>query len=436
MRLKIILSIFIYLLYSNGVLCQNEVLRCDFICWVPTACNGNLTIFNPNGLNNFTEITGPTRQDDLLTELYSVSGSYSVNVPQLICETFKKLSKIGLAQMSLERIDDYSFRSCKELTFIFLWGNNISYIDENAFSENPKLIQLALYENKLKTLPENLFLNQQKLESLSLENNPFTDIPKYLFKSLINLEVLYLKNDQIIDVKPEWFETLGLLRYLDLSYESNRIENLPSKVFEPLKSVTFIGLRDNKLTVIHADSFGILISAPKIDFYNNQINAIDIQFIFNTNASVIYMQKNVCANVSINDSSTSKNLMKTGFRKCFDNYKALGQTSTIPTTVTTISSTTSRSTTVIPSTSTSSSCSSDNWTTRICTIEDNIDEFENNFEEFGENIINLSTDQEKIKVILKEHLNLILENQNKIASLEAIIAGLQEELSNNKGTSN
>lgn len=286
-------------------------------------CSANLTIQNPNGLNNFMEITGPARQNDVFNEVFTVNGSHSINVPQIICETFKNIYRIGLSQIGLERVDDYAFRSCKGLIYIFLWGNNISYIHENAFAENPKLYYLALQGNNLKTLPENLFLNQQELWWLSVEGNPFIDIPKYVFKPLVILEQLYIKRNQIVDVKPEWFETLGMLKTLDLSYDTNQIETLPRNVFNPLKNVTYIGLRYQKLTVIHADSLGILISAPRIDFYYNKINAIDAQFIFNTKPSAIIMDYNLCAKLPIIDNSTSKELMFTGLKTCFDNYEAM-----------------------------------------------------------------------------------------------------------------
>jgi len=323
MSFQLVISIFIVFLHLCGVLCQNEVLNCDFTCRGPTVCSAKLTIINPNGLNNFTEITGPARQNDIFDEVFTVSGSHSINAPEIICETFKNIYRISLTAIGLQRVDDYSFRSCKGLIYIFLWGNNISYIHEKAFSENPKLYYLALQGNNLKTLPENLFLNQQKLEWLSVEGNPFIDIPKYIFKPLINLSQLYLKRNQIVDVKPEWFETLGMLKTLDLCCKTNQIESLPRNVFNPLKNITYIGLADNNLTVIHADSFGVLISAPKIIFYGNKINAIDVQFIFNTGASKIDMEYNLCAKVAISDNSTSKELMMTGFKTCFENYKAM-----------------------------------------------------------------------------------------------------------------
>ncbi|CAG9798449.1 unnamed protein product [Chironomus riparius] len=428
MGTKFILTLVIVFLHLCGVLCQDEILNCDFTCRYPTVCSANLTIFNPNGLNSFNEITGPARQNDVFSEVFTVFGSHSTNVPQIICETFKNIYRIGLNQIGLERVDDYSFRSCKGLIYIFLWGNNISYIHENAFAENPKLYYLALQGNNIKMLPENVFLNQQKLEWLSLEGNPFIDIHKYAFKPLIILDKLHIKRSELVDVKPEWFETLGMLTFLDLS--TNLIETLPKKVFNPLKNITYIGLIHNKLTVIHADSFGILISAPRISFYSNKINAIDVQFIFNTGASTIDMEYNVCAKVTISDNSTSKELMMTGFKTCFENYKAMSEMTTLPTTITTDSTTTQSSTLPTSSSTLPPGCTNENWIERICKVEEKFEEYETIFNEIEEKMENLTKNQNGMLRSLEDQQSQVTENKNEIISLNEIISILRKDLDN------
>ncbi|KAL7043478.1 hypothetical protein ACKWTF_001532 [Chironomus riparius] len=353
MNFKVCLSILILSINCCSILAQSEILSANYTTSYNNLC-AYLTVNNPNGLNNFNDITDVDhmtgKSDDDVKYVYRVTKSVSRNIPSIICEKYKSATTIDLQSMGVERIDDYSFRGCKNITYIYLYGNKITEVHEKSFSENLLLQSLSLTSNKLTTLPDNLFVNQEKLENLQLDNNLLLNLQNNIFRPLINLKSLYLRNLQLTTAKPEWFETLGMLKTLDL--QSNLIEELPKNIFNKLVNITYISLRYNKFKVLYADSFGYLLSSPNIDLYSNKIYAVDEQFIYNVGPSSIDLQSNICGEKRISDTSVYRVIMRTALKGCIENYYTfIGQPSTTTTTeVSNPSLTTQEGSTLNPST--------------------------------------------------------------------------------------
>jgi len=136
---------------------------------------------------------------------------------------------------------------------------------------------------------------------------------------LINLEDLRLSYNNISRIFSDSFESLEKLTYLSLSY--NQIEELPKNVFNSLKQLLRIDLYNNKLKVIH--SFGVLPKLTSVYLYNNQIDAFDQDLIDDSGVTRLDMSNNLCANLSIIDSSASRQQMRMQLLKCFENYANL-----------------------------------------------------------------------------------------------------------------
>ena len=299
-----------------------QVLSCSYRNDANKGYTCGLTIQNPNGFNNFTEIggthlAGKTNED--VQYVLGVYGSNTTNIPSIICEKFQNATGIELRIIGIDNIDENSLKNCKQLTYLELYGNKISKIDEKSFIENLELQTLYLNGNQLTILPENVFANQHKLITLWLDINKITDLPENIFISLRNLDRLDLQNNQIKNLRTKWFENLENLNYLVLS--NNQIEELPRNVFSSLKKLPIIFLHHNELKVIH--SFGILPNLTEVLLYINQINALDEKFIDNIGVELLDVRLNLCANVNIFDNSTSKQSMRSKLQKCFDNYKVL-----------------------------------------------------------------------------------------------------------------
>ncbi|KAL7043462.1 hypothetical protein ACKWTF_001520 [Chironomus riparius] len=142
--------------FGQNLFCYYRIIN-------PFAYVCDLLIQNPNGYNNFTEIRGthlPVRWNEDVTTILRATSSISINAPSIICNTFINARDLDLFGIGIERINEDSFRNCRNLRQLELGGNKIVEIEERSFSNNPLLDNLSLQGNRLTTLPANIFVNQ------------------------------------------------------------------------------------------------------------------------------------------------------------------------------------------------------------------------------------------------------------------------------------
>lgn len=325
MELKPFLLFLILLASSQVNLAQDEFLSCNYQM-VGTRYVCFLSIYNPNGLNNFQGINGTHLQnktnEDVVGFASSTGTSISTNFPSIICETFPNLLSISFVA-GMQRINDYSFRGCKIVDSILLPFNQINVVDERSFYENTELQIIDLSENLITEYPENLFINQKKLMLLRLVNNGIRDLPLNLFQPLRNMLLLDMSRNRLSILRNEWFEPLENL--IDLNLSENQIEELPPNIFSYSQILNQISMFDNLIRVIHSNSFGVLPSLGYIRLQHNRINAIDELFINNTGISFMQLQNNLCVNMVISDETLERLTMRENLRKCFENFQNLPQ---------------------------------------------------------------------------------------------------------------
>lgn len=306
----------------SGIFGQEEFLNCDYYVELTNEYTCPLKIFNPNGLNNFTDINGthvPGKCDDDVQIVSVFIVSTTPIIPSIICEKFKNVKRLSFSFGGLVQIDENSLKKCRNLTNFQISNNDIEdRLDENAFIENFDLLELYM-ETHLPALPENIFRNQEKLEILVLRYNEFTDLPQNVFKTLKSLKVLNLDSNLLTTLRAEWFEPLEKLEVLSFAY--NQLEELPANIFSSLTNLKAIALLENKFKVIHSDWFGILPNLESILLQKNQIFAIDEKLLDSTGVNDIAMLRNVCADKNVVDNSDTKGLIRAVLRQCFDNYQ-------------------------------------------------------------------------------------------------------------------
>ncbi len=285
-------------LFSSVARAQEPFLSCDFLPpFSSVIYDCILTIHNPNGLNNFTEIDG-IHQDGLVnddvTVLRGVNG-VSTNIPKIICDTFPNLLLFEFINTVASEIDDSSFEKCSQLTDLRLRWNRISSITSNAFSSLRDVINIDLSFNLLTTLPGDVFANQGNLVTLQLGSNVLQDIPVDLFRSLENLNLLDLAmsnlNESIsqllvtnrrldtlvlssnrLSVLEDSFVGLEFLRFLGL--EHNNIEEIPNGTFASTPNLSWLSLWGNNFTDLSEDSFPNLGQLTYLDIRANPIKRI------------------------------------------------------------------------------------------------------------------------------------------------------------------
>ncbi|XP_037025156.1 leucine-rich repeat-containing protein 15-like isoform X4 [Bradysia coprophila] len=235
----------------------NQVYRCD------------LSINNPNGFDNFTEIGGIHWEGftDADVSLIAVDSGTTRNVPQIICATFPNIISFSMSGVQLTAINDDAFSGCSQIRRLYLYSNRINSISENAFVNLREVNYIGLDTNILTTLPENVFKNQRNLTDLSLSWNSLSELPTGIFRPLENLEYLSVGHNNISAVNREWFSTNSKLVFLYLP--GNRI-NLTSDNFAHLQqSLEYLNLGSNGISDIPTGAFAGLANLIDLLLYNN-----------------------------------------------------------------------------------------------------------------------------------------------------------------------
>lgn len=291
------LKVFSLLLLSFPVIfAQNSFLQCAYII-LDGIYTCDLTIQNPTGLNNFTDIRGNHRENYSDQDVMGVRSVIGVtpNFPSIVCEKFQNIRAINILAIGVQRIHDYSLRNCSLLVSFTSILNAFTEIDENAFIGNPELYELEINFSDLSTLPENVFSNNQNLNLLTLNRNyAFTTLPQNIFRPLSNLRELTLIH--------------------------SILEELPRNVFAPLTNMTRLLLGHNRLNIVHSDPFGHLPGLTFISLWNNQVEAIDERLIDNTGVSTLEMPFNNCASGTFVDNTPLRINMRSALARCFENY--------------------------------------------------------------------------------------------------------------------
>jgi len=245
-----------------------QQVRCNYIFNEVYMCQ--LSVTNPNGFNNFTQIYGThlPGMGNTDVELVQWASGSSPILPQIVCDLFPNTGYLSLYGAGLTRVDDTSFRGCRNVKDISLQMNSISSITVNAFANNRAVEHIGLSLNNLATVPENLFANQQNLQDLMLGNNPLQSIPDGLFRPLVNIEYIHLESLGITEINNQWFANNTNLHFLD--FRANRIVLTPNS-FVGMESLIGLNLEDNAITEIPDGSFAPLQNLEELLFTKNQV---------------------------------------------------------------------------------------------------------------------------------------------------------------------
>ena len=99
-------------------LVQTAFSGCSYVTYNTYGYSCDLTIQNPNGQNNFTDISGGHawfRGDGNVQAVFAESGSYSIIVPDVICNKFYNSVWLILGSIGIKVVDNFAFRNCKNL---------------------------------------------------------------------------------------------------------------------------------------------------------------------------------------------------------------------------------------------------------------------------------------------------------------------------------
>ena len=115
---------------------------------------------------------------------------------------------------------------------------------------------------------------------VSLHNNPLITLPASTFTGSSNLREIDLRNNKLTTLESDLFD--GLSNLQDLQLSGNQLNTLPSDIFDGLFTsatplnhswLLSIDLSDNQLTALHADLFDDKPRLEELDLSGNQVTS-------------------------------------------------------------------------------------------------------------------------------------------------------------------
>ncbi|XP_070492487.1 leucine-rich repeat-containing protein 15-like [Chironomus tepperi] len=312
MEIKILLVLFAFIgsTVSQRVSCDYELRtvngRQSYTCY--------MTIDNPNGWNNFTQVEGfhyPGMNNVFVTAIVrNTLTSSTPNVPEIICQQFPHVTYIDMSFLQLQEVGENTFRGCRNLDWLRLYYNRIPSLPENLFIHNRHLTYIDLDSNLFTTFPENLFANQLALQALDLNNNPLTNLPTGIFRNLWSLQTLFLRAGSLPTINPGWFANLINLNYLDLSYNVFN-QTIPSNAFANLLQLETFYLVRTGLTTFDQEWFRNMPHLLFLYMYSNRLTSVPANFLVNSpNLVRIDFYDNLITEVSPNAFDNLPQLME------------------------------------------------------------------------------------------------------------------------------
>lgn len=192
--------------------------------------SSRLTFLTPNSFDGCNNL-----------EILLLNFNQITEIPDRTFSTTPNLSVMQIVSNEIKEIKPLAFAG-SSLVFLDLSDNFLREFDPRPFvAINSTLVDLMLPINRFTSLPANAFINLRNLIVLQLNYNEFNDrIPPNTFSPLWSLETLTLIDCGLTFFDHRWFQGMGRLKTLQLSY--NNFNELPDGAFSGLWGLESINL--------------------------------------------------------------------------------------------------------------------------------------------------------------------------------------------------
>lgn len=249
-----------------------------------------------------------------LTGIYLENVSVEVfNEPFENCQN---LTTISIQKSLIEAFPTGVFADCKELVSLSFDDTEISFFSDFAFGGLKGLKRFSLMNSKVSKFPANISPHLSNLEFLRLSGNFLETFEMEFLWKFPELHTLYLDNNNISSITSTSFRLNENLQELFLDGNSLKFSNeqTSKRIFENLKALKFLSIKNNELEVLPAftgldnlkefdlssnflrtlpwNSYKLLTSLNTLKLNNNQmsLNADFLQFYHNI--SSLQLQSN------------------------------------------------------------------------------------------------------------------------------------------------
>ncbi|XP_078344803.1 toll-like receptor 6 [Oculina patagonica] len=166
--------------------------------------------------------------------------------------------------------------------FFDLSYNKIEDLSKHEF--RGLLNKLTLQGNGLKVIGPTCFRNLTGIHVIDLSKNKLNDLPSELFQGLDSLLELRLDHNNISVIRKELFKSVTQIERIDLN--GNKLSYIPKELFSKLKNIKVLHLEDNQITRVDEKAFPIDSSSlEKIYLQNNNISRIPTSLLLQRSAT-------------------------------------------------------------------------------------------------------------------------------------------------------
>lgn len=219
------------------------------------------------------------RTNEQVTEVFVVSElSTMLEIPEIIFATFHNLEKFSVELNQLHRIDlancgprmrsvhingnpithlqNGAFRGCRTVETLQLMANNFQTIDENVFDDLPNLQEFEMCCSQLRELQENLFRAQTQLRTFTSIQNTFErleTIPSRIFETWLQVQSIDLRLTHFRVLQSGTFANHPNLESIVISHTG--MESIEPGAFSNLPLLSLLDVSQNVLFVFDSAWF-------------------------------------------------------------------------------------------------------------------------------------------------------------------------------------
>uniref|UniRef100_A0A0P5S831 Toll receptor 13 n=1 Tax=Daphnia magna TaxID=35525 RepID=A0A0P5S831_9CRUS len=183
-----------------------------------------------------------------------------------------RLVVLDLSHNQIGRIRRPLFKDLYSLQVLKLDSNAIEAVEAGSFASLSNLHTLDLSDNKLAFIESHYFNGLLVLNQLKLNGNWLVGLDGETFRNCSNLEELHLQDNRL-ERLPSSFQTLTLLKTLDLSH--NRIRFINATSLRGLKNLHHLRLSGNQIKTIRQASLPPLGLLKSLDVSHSSLQTVE-----------------------------------------------------------------------------------------------------------------------------------------------------------------
>lgn len=200
--------------------------------------NGTM-LFIPSGMgtifNNVKSIN--------IGDLVSLTSLGTKSIQRINFENFENLEGIAIVSSEIKKIDKDALWDLPNLQFFMAYANRLKFLNERTFERNPNLKRVAFISTELEEMPQLLFKYNLLLEYVAFYNGLIRGFSEQVFRSNGKLNMATFRSNKLEMIPANLFANNTLIN--DIDFSDNRIDRIYID-FRQFEHIEFIGFDLNE----------------------------------------------------------------------------------------------------------------------------------------------------------------------------------------------